>query len=414
MGLNHRILRPQGDHTTVPRHDQSSSRVNPLVHFDDASLVRDPLRTLAKAGIIALLAIVVGTIVPGLIAHRAGVFYQETMLARLPPDARTQLAEFSARKDTLRKQIAEIDRLLDSPLHAKPDDIAPLLTQRSEYQRAFDSATPPIHLMPFFLNPIMFVWSAAYTTLGWLIFLAAPRRTKPKEPSRKTLPKVIIAAFGVYAAYNWPVWMRNFVLTNEGRRVYSFANIDIAPASFWCQELTSILFAVLLAVVWYQWTSFLQERRAELSFVDKSPSDHALDHKAVEGLSLTFLHWQIASILLAVTFLYFSAVFWDLILRRGDLRYAVPAVTIHVCWLVSWIFVTLPLLLTWYSWQSMRLRALCEAAQAVDGKDEGNARLKALKDTLSEIQPIGMWNLAASGTIAVVSFILPIAQAILK
>jgi hypothetical protein len=396
------------------RRGQSSSRISPLVQFDDASLIRNPLRTLAKAALIVLVALIVGTIVPGIIAYRAGVFYQATMVTRLPADARKQLAEFDARRDSLRKQIAEMDRTLEGAVYAKPEDIASLLTQRSQYVKELETTKPAIHVMPFYLNTIMFLWTAGYTTLGWLIFLAAPRRTSTATLSRRSIAKIVATAACVYTAYNWPVWMRNFILSNEGRLIYSFANYDIAPASFWCQEATTLLFALLVAVVWSQWIAFLEERRAELSVANQDPHEYALDHKVVEGLSLTFLHWQIASTLLGVTFFHFSAVFWDHILRKGDLRYVVPAVTIHICWLASWILVTLPLLLTWYWWQSIRLRAICDAAREAERKKAEYDGLEALKKTLAEIQPIGVWNLAASGIIAVVSFVLPVAQAILK
>src|SRR5260370_23511631 len=47
-------------------------------------------------------------------------------------------------------------------------------------------------------------WNTLYAMLGWLIFLAAPRRTTPTTLSRRSIAKIVATAACLYAAYNWP------------------------------------------------------------------------------------------------------------------------------------------------------------------------------------------------------------------
>jgi hypothetical protein len=71
----------------------------------------------------------------------------------------------------------------------------------------------------------------------------------------------------------------------------------------------------------------------------------------------------------------------------------------------------MPLLYTWYSWNMLRLRAVSQIAARATTNPEG-ARLSL--DALGVLHPIGFWNAAATGAVAVVSLVVPVIQAFIK
>lgn len=324
----------------------------------------DPLKVIGWAALIAAISLILGLIVPALIAHYGGVFYMENM---------SQIPELVERK----------------------------------------SQNPNIILVPFFLNPVMYVWAAMYPVLGWLIFLM-PRweeRLKLSSPETGKVPvfKIIAMATGIYIMWEWPLWVRNFVIDKEGRIVHAFANYDVFKPSFFTQEANLIIFAALLAVLWQQWSWFFWQKRKDLAKdLEKNPCDEAFKDSNVELLSKTFVQWQVASLLLAPGFISFSSGYWNLVVSKGDYRYLLSAVMIHVLWGITWMLISLPLLITWYNWRSIRVRALSELSKE-PSENTGNVETK-LK-ILAEMQPIGFWNAATSGSLASVTFALPIVQA---
>ena len=163
--------------------------------------------------------------------------------------------------------------------------------------------------------------------------------------------------------------MRNFVLTDEGRKVYSFANRDINWPSFYMQEINTIIYYALLGLIWAQWLVFLEKRRSvPAAERNQGPAENAITPSTIRRLSYTFIHWQAASVLLAIAFLFFTHSYWQLVFRDHDLRYIIPAFTIHVLWGITWCLISMPLLLTWLAWQSDRLDAIAAAGLMLYGR----------------------------------------------
>jgi hypothetical protein len=209
----------------------------------------------------------------------------------------------------------------------------------------------------------------------------------------------------------WPTWTRNFLLPDEGRVIYADANFDVSHSIFFLQEFLALITLLLLAILWQQWADFSVQRQNETIFKGETPLECALDYRGADSFSLTFVQWQICSIVLACGFVPYTNFFWEYIFRDGDYRYIVHAVIVHTLWLVSWTLISLPLLLTWRQWRAVRAQAIealvLDAARRQTAVDDSLAKL--LND-----QPISGWNSVGSMGALVGVFIGPVVHAMLS
>jgi hypothetical protein len=372
----------------------------------------NPLRVCRKLVLIPLASIIAGLIIPALIAHFTGVFYLADIKCRIKckikEPAKSRITEFYELQDRLRSRIKCARQLVLHRVDKTPAEVSEsinALKALSAYESEVEDSKSVFNVAPFFLNEIMLIWTVQYTLLGWLISILNPARLLS---IKRWIRPLILIALGLYVTYEWPVWMRNFVLTDEGRHIFSFANYDLSPWSFWAQELNTILYCLLLAALWLQWTAFFEHRRSQLAIeLSGNPLEAALSASSLRRLSYTFLHWQACSALLAVAFVFFTGAFWEFVFAHKDLRYLIPAITIHVVWGITWWLMSLPLLVTWYSWQSLRSQAMANLASHGAGTtDERELKL----NLLSKAKPVEFWNLVASGVIAAASFVWPLVK----
>jgi hypothetical protein len=382
-------------------------------------LAWNPVKKLREAAVVVIIAFVWGMWIPGLISYAGGVFYNKDLEPRLPKSARTKLKTYQDRRENLISRIKKIDISL---LHLESargnprsvQELTTLVTQRSQLKQELDSLKkPPVILSGFYLSPTMLLWPVAYTALGLLIFIFPPPPSP--EPLSRKVRQVALISLVIILMYRWPTWARNFLFYGEGRVIYSDTNFDIYPVGFFMQEALGFTLSVLLACLWYQWSTFFRLRQQALAAELSAPAgDHlkvAIDQASTHRLSATFIHWQVCSVILALGFAVWTWFYWDAVVASGDQRYLVHAVIVHALWAISWVLLSLPLLVTWYVWQSNRLQAI---AAVVTGPLPPDTKPEAVLKALSELQPIGFWNLAASTIIAAISFLLPILQALAK
>lgn len=372
----------------------------------------EPLDLLRRVVVIIFVSLLLGLIIPGMVAFRSGVFYESQIKHHLPHDAQVKMDAFDAHQAQLTRGIDQTSalllRLAQQP--GKSYNLPALIELRTELSKERDAAKPPIVLSPLYLSPIMLLWVVEFVCLGCLNFVLPPSHNLPLRTFIKN-GQIFLIGLGLYVLYEWSLWFRNFVVSRSERRtVYSFANYDVSPAGFFAQEVTTIIFSLLLALLWQQWLAFFSQRRSELQERPDDARLAALDFTGVERLSNTFLHWQVTSLLLAVAFITFTGNFWTLIARYNDARYLIPAINIHCIWMLSWLVVSAPLLLTWYSWQSTRMRAI---ATMIEQMPEDGGKVEATLKSLQDLQPIAFWNLAASGVATAISFALPLIQAVI-
>jgi hypothetical protein len=352
---------------------------------------------------IALISFLIGTIVPGLVSASTGVFYQKDIRDKILKKSLEPISSSEIQADRLRKRLREIDDELIALGTGNPhlDNMQSLISIRRIVEDDLNRLEHTFSIAPFFLNDLMFAWSAMYTALGALLFIMSPR---PSRMNSLSWP-IVGALLGLYVLYQGPVWMRNFVLSNEQRHVFSFANYDISRAAFFMQEVNTVLMFVLIALLWHRWMELYQDRQKEL----ESSRGDGLTVDQVSGISDDFLRWQICSALLALGFMAFTGAFWDLVVVNQDRRYLLPAIIIHLAWGFSWILISLPLFATWRVFNLKKTEMLlAEVATSGSGQKEGV--LKVLQD----LTPVSMWNGFGSVLTAAASFIFPLIHALTK
>lgn len=375
-----------------------------------------PMFFVRRFGAVFALSLLFGLILPGFIEYQCGQFYSKDVQKHLKGHVRTEMEAFDARQMALKWHITQIDKQISqSPVSGSSATVAAqLMETRARLQGAYDSAKPPYSVDPFYFGSTMLLWPIIYTCLGCLIFVlppCQPSRTWSSVTPRQTM----LLATALCILYRWPTWMRNTSIGRVDRRVFAAANFDMSPIAFITQEFNGLVICILLAVLWQQWSSFFSIRREELVAEQdnnaKDPVSSIFTFGNVERLSITFLHWQVSSVVLAMAFSVYTQFFWRYVVGYGDRRYLIPALIVHLLWGVTWALMSAPLLLTWYTWQSTRLRAVGELARRIP---RHGAQVEPTLKSLQELQPIGVWNLAASGLVAFVSFLWPVLQSVLK
>jgi hypothetical protein len=254
------------------------------------------------------------------------------------------------------------------------------------------------------LAPTHFIWAAFFALVGWLIFIFPPRLGQDalQQLTSKRVPLWLF----IFIFYRWPTWWRNTPLGEEGRKFFGNANFDIDRIGFFVQETLGAGVALLLAVLWLQWSAYYTQVRVQLSArAGREPVEEALKPELAEDLSMMFLHWQIASALIALSFFWYTIFFWQTVMVGNDMRYLPHAIIVHSLWFMSWIIVSLPLVITAYEWHRVRSRAAI-ALSRMDRTPSHDAPL--VVDAMEKLEPIGYWNIAASAIAVAASFAIPI------
>jgi hypothetical protein len=148
--------------------------------------------------------------------------------------------------------------------------------------------------------------------LLWIAIIMRPSRN-PTLWAVVLSRRTILLGVVTYVFYEWPLWLRNLVLSDEGRVVYAYPSIDINPASFVMQELIILGFCLLLSVIWRQWAAYLVLAQSD------DPADHdgyiavLTDPQAAISFREIFARWLSCSGLLALAFAGLTAFYWDLV-----------------------------------------------------------------------------------------------------
>lgn len=380
----------------------------------------NPMQTLRTFGILLFACMTWTVFIPGFIANYGGVFYEDQLQKLLPKAAATSLNKY--RNDQNIKELAlqridsaiiETAGMLDknkshniSNAQLDISKLGALMDAKTKLRAEIDVQKPPISAMPFYLNPQLWLWPAIYVALGTLIFVAKPFQRANSTLDVLRLKQFIGLTISIYLLYEWPLWMRNFLFSGSGRKVFAYPNIDIHPASFYMQEAVILGFCALVATLWITELS----RTPQLA-THKNHIAITLDKRTARSLSRMLFEWQYRSVVLACGFGFFSNFFWQLVFKYNDQRYVISAINAHILWAISWITISLPLIRSWQKWEEARATAVVSAL--ADDKLPVEAREKIAK-SLSDLKPGGFGSLFASVVVAAVSFVLPIAKEIIK
>jgi hypothetical protein len=347
-------------------------------------------------------------VIPGIIASNGGVFYRDGILQKIPPAAKEQLKVFDEEQNRLKAQIKAVDDSLSKVTINEPAAVSGLLQLRNHSSELLRNSMPPISVIPFHLNPQLLLWPSIYISLGCLITIFVPSTSRN---IRTLLRSSWFWTVGIliFVLYEWPLWMRNFVLSNDGRTVYAYPNFDIHPSSFVAQEFVIVGFCLLLSCLWFQRITYYSAVRSELK-TNSSALQQTLRGDEGQQLREMFVQWQLESVVLALGFLFFTNFFWRLVSGYGDQRYLLSAILAHVLWATSWWLISLPVMIKWRHWSQVQRQAIVEIANADSSIDERRLKL----DSLLNLQPLSSVNLSVSAIASAISFVLPIAQLFIR
>jgi hypothetical protein len=382
----------------------SSPNQADLIDADLAYMAQNPWRILAAAGLIAIVSIIVTLFLYGLVHYLCGTFYETELrdtLREKHHDIWDKLQQFDVRKRERDAEVQRLDALIATESLNGPTEKMGVLMRRRDQLKAEPTA-PPVVAPGYYLSDLSFVWPILYTCLGWLIFLVPPLPSR--KPSMKDVRAVLLTTLCLYVMFHWGTWTRNFILSSEKRRVYVGENYDISHVVFFSQEVIGFGFCVLLATAWKKWIDAFLARREFLTSSSGKPMDVILDYEFTDRLATTFALWQAASLILALAFVGFSFFHWNNLFLIRDYRYAPHAFITHFIWGVSWLLLSLPLIVTWQNWTKVRARAIACIATTQQEKPPADVQLKAIQ----ELQPIGIWNAIGTAIVAVVGFLLPL------
>lgn len=354
-----------------------------------------------KVGIIFVVflsSIFGGLAFPWIISNANHVFNVSDIEKRLPAEAKSKLALYNANRDALEEILKRVESRISQQLNSSQSesDLQSLVNLRQVLKTELSALNPQIVILPFFPSSINLLWPWMYFFLGILITVAKPATVG--NPSRNQ-KRFWLFWLCILVTFNWPTWVRNFLIPNEHQVVYAEENWQISKVCFLRQELMVVVLALLVTQVWMQWMEALRQELRANSEDPKAIMRPSESLKLVDALT----EWQVASFLLGLAFFCLTAHFYYLIFRLHDYRYVAQAISDHILWLATWIIMSLPLVTARNRWQRQKMNIIEELASApTDQRRETQLKI------LQELEPFSFANITTSAIIAVCSFLAPL------
>jgi hypothetical protein len=328
-------------------------------------------------------------VLPGLVAYRDGVITDQGITSKLRGEAARKWQDYKDDVQSQQQLLTQVRAAIKQTL-ATGGDVRVLVTAQQEYVGL--SVPPPITVSGFSGNLFLDILFLSYITLGALLSIAGVRmRTK--------FDFWWVFRFGtlIYVLFMWSNWLRNSVSTEyeRGRRFYTFTNWDMSSASFLLQEARLFVLFILVAMLWDLYRK--QHAHIVQSQLRDEPAALSLRELVERGQEYTemLLAWQVSSLLVLALLLPWSYRYWQTLASYKDFRYLPAALAIHLIWLATWCFVSLPLLAAGRWWARGRLDA---QMSAVSSEDDRRVIFDAVRGT-SE------WQVLAAGLTGVGSLI---------
>ena len=317
-----------------------------FISFDFVDqLYSHPEKCLSWVVTVAFSAFLLGTLIPGLVAWFDLVFHQEDLIEKCSKMGLKAVEEWAKTQEHHREQIEDVNRQLAglSKVIGDSRKVTGLIELRQFLEREREKAKRATLVESFLISDLAYLWWTSYTALAILISLAPLGNVPAGEPSIRAA--VIWASAGIFFLVEIPIWSRIFFKPTTGRKVFTFINWDISPASFVMLGLNYFVLSGLLGIVWYRWLQSFHVIRhlPQTPF----PSWFMVSHSRQAFFPYSFARWQFSSVVLALAFFAFTTVYWKRVALKEDKRYLVQAATIHVVWGVTWCVISLPAIQLW-------------------------------------------------------------------
>lgn len=285
----------------------------------------------------AIFSIFIGAIIPGLIMFNCNIFTENDIIDRLDSKVKSiYISELKYQNIVDKKK----GIILDSIYSNSNQDLDILLQSYEKLSALSESLKheKEVRIAPFYPNEILVLWVFLYFGLLNLVFNIRLRRVK--KPFAKDLVFLSLTLI-VFLRFN--TWLRNTSIGEYGRKIYSYANFDISPVGFFVQEIQAWISVVLIAFVFVKWINYSDYIRNMLLRTHEISIIHY--QITIRKFRKIYLEWQISSFLVAVSFIFYTFYFYNMIYSERDLRYIPHALVVHSVWLLLWIVISYPLFL---------------------------------------------------------------------
>jgi hypothetical protein len=366
----------------------------------------NPIHIIYRLGTIALVAVLLGCLLPGLIAYKDHVFFVDGLrehVAKRYPAVVDELRSYEAARERTERQIVALDDL--SPLQINATDRAVL---RQSYEQDLKKQAP-YSLQPFYLHIIMFFWPIMYFGLFTAIWVIRPPGSRLTPREMLTAPTLLLG-LGLFLCSAVPLWFRVWIAESPsvGRKVFAYSNPDVSLISFSVQMLNFAMFSWALAVIWRQWTDYASRQRSALAEIKDS---NELNCWLMDELSGSLFRFQGAFLIISSGFVVYTGIFWTQIVRHGDMRFMAEAISAHLLWFGTITVISTPVVMTWYSWRSRKNRVLLTL---INDAGLGSTELESRISSIQDLDPIPKWNITASIAAILTTVAGPFIQAFIK
>jgi hypothetical protein len=359
---------------------------------------------LVRRGIVLVLVTITWCIlIPGFAASWENVLLDRDVRLHVANRAELKvLRDFEAESTEIAARAHNVDRHLAQAFASGSTarGLGELIQLREYYHHRETDRRPNITISGFIGNFATYVWLVVYLALGCLTILwPPPQKVKLREG------KIWALALLTFIIFNWPNWYRNSALGQQGRQVFSYVHLDIAPISFFLQELRILVMFVLWSILWHLWMREYATSRDEVRQWHRTSNHSSLAMRMLR-VQDSVRQWQVTSTLLAMAFLPWTYFFWSSVARRGDARYWISAIFWHVSWIVSWILISAPTQTLLREWRREKLLAL----DALTRSDATHRDADRAYSFLSPLDPVPQQTALISVIASGISLLLPLVE----
>lgn len=123
-------------------------------------LLSNPIKTAQKVGLLALLGLILGLVLPGILYYQIGTFFNDAVIDYLPDDLKKKVKTFNDETETLHNDIVNIDsRIAQEAGTLNQSATVDLLKLQRDLKAYVDSRKSPFHVVGFYPDPTIFLWS---------------------------------------------------------------------------------------------------------------------------------------------------------------------------------------------------------------------------------------------------------------
>ena len=358
--------------------------------------------SLAIIFIIVTVTLIWVFVIPGIVAYREQVFYTRDIETKIPKHSTSAVSSYDSyrkNQEAKRQAIAVIEVEISNLLQRKENNLAieNLNKLRQTYKDELANLKAPITLSSYTIGRTLYYTFVAYIFLGVSVCLLMPIRLRALN-----LRKIVLVGVAIYVGWMFTSWIRNFVVYDEGRTIFSFVNYDIGPRSFLLQEMRILVMSIFISALWQGWIKYFEVVREQVKNNSFKPQSLSSLSEYSYSITQMFNRWQLNSIALLGAFLPWTFLYWSNIVNYGDNRYLIPAFVVHIYWMVSWGLTTIPLIHAYNSWTAKKAKCLSDAADSSNEKEPERSI-----NLTREINPITTLEVFGAGLATVISFLLP-------